>query len=56
MFPSTETRPTPEISESLGCSSVSAASLTRSIVMASENSASVRIGASAGFTFAYTGG
>ena len=49
--PCTVTFPTPSICDSFGCSSVSAASLTRSIVSASEVSAMVRIGASAGFTF-----
>ena len=52
MPPCTVTRPTPEISASLGCSNVSAASLMRSSGTLSEVNAIVRIGASAGFTLA----
>ena len=50
--PCTVTLPTPSIWLSFGCSSVSAASLIRSMGMLSEVSASDRIGASAGFTLA----
>ena len=51
MLPCTLTLPTPSISDSFGCNNVSAASETRSSVMASDVSASDMIGASAGFTF-----
>ena len=49
--PCTVTRPTPETSLSRCASKVSARSLSARIETASEVSASVMIGASAGFTF-----
>ena len=49
--PCTVTLPTPSIWLSFGCSNVSAASATVSGGTLSEVSASVMIGASAGFTF-----
>ena len=52
MPPCTVTRPTPSISDSFGWSKVSAASDTVAMGSRSEVSAMVRMGASAGFTFA----
>jgi hypothetical protein len=51
MPPCTETWPTPVTSESLGAMMVSAMSLSVRKSIVSEVSASVMIGASAGFTF-----
>ncbi len=51
MPPSMVTRPTPLISERRGASSVSARSLSTRTDAVSDVSASVTIGASAGFTF-----